>query len=255
MKTISNKDKLITMSILPIMWLIYFLFEVFTGRVTDLYTFILNFSLIFVFLFIGWIIFVLSERYPIGFTKIQILMVFIVLMLIDQGCKLLIKKYFFTSYFEVIPGFLSFNPIINTQGSWLNARFNFNMSFTLLIIFNSISLLLFIEIYRYVLSLGTKAYWSDLTFLFIFSGALCSLIDKIFYGGSLDFIGISDLFIADIKDIYINIGLLFFIMSTYKTGYLKEDDSTTIKDDWNSVKDFFKFIRSDILHLIKREKA
>ena len=44
-----------------------------------------------------------------------------------------------------------------------------------------------------------------MSFLFILSGALCSLIDKIFYGGSLDFIGISNLFIADIKDLYISL--------------------------------------------------
>ena len=33
MKNIINKDKIITIGILPIMWLIYFLFEVFSGRV------------------------------------------------------------------------------------------------------------------------------------------------------------------------------------------------------------------------------
>ena len=47
MKNIINKDKIITIGILPIMWLIYFLFEVFSGRVNDLYTLILNLSLIF----------------------------------------------------------------------------------------------------------------------------------------------------------------------------------------------------------------
>ena len=54
-----------------------------------------------------------------------------------------------------------------------------------------------------------------MSFLFILSGALCSLIDKIFYGGSLDFIGISNLFIADIKDMYINLGLLFLHNALY----------------------------------------
>ena len=91
-------------------------------------------------------------------------------------------------------------------------------------------------------------------FVFIFAGALCSFIDKVFYGGSLDFIGISDLFIADLKDIYINIGLLFFIMSCYKSGFFNEEE-TTFKDDIKAIKDFFKFIKSDILRILKKEKA
>ena len=45
------------------MWLIYFLFELFTGRVNDLYTLILNLSLIFVFALTGLIIYKLSEKF------------------------------------------------------------------------------------------------------------------------------------------------------------------------------------------------
>ena len=72
-------------------------------------------------------------------------------------------------------------------------------------------------------------------------------LDKFFYGGSLDFIGISDLFIADIKDIYINLGILFFIMLIYISGYFKDDDNSTLKDDWQSIKKFLKFMKKDIL--------
>ena len=93
-----------------------------------------------------------------------------------------------------------------------------------------------------------------MAFLFILSGALCSLIDKTFYGGSLDFIGISNLFIADIKDIYINLGILFFIMLIYMKGYFKEEDSSTLKDDLQSVKKFFKFMKNDIFRKYKRKE-
>ncbi len=86
-----------------------------------------------------------------------------------------------------------------------------------------------------------------MAFLFISTGALCSLIDKIFYGGSLDFIGISDLFIADIKDIYINLGLLFFIMLIYVKGYFKEEDSSSLRDDLKSIKEFLNFLKKDII--------
>ena len=43
------------------MWLIYFAFEIVTGRVKDLYTLILNLSLVFVFALVGYY-YLLSKR-------------------------------------------------------------------------------------------------------------------------------------------------------------------------------------------------
>lgn len=91
-----------------------------------------------------------------------------------------------------------------------------------------------------------------MSFLFILSGALCSLIDKIFYGGSLDFIGISDLFIADIKDIYINLGILFFVLTLFNNNYLSSSEETTFKEDIENAKKFFKFIKQDISGIYRR---
>lgn len=241
-----NKDKWLTIGILPIMWLLYFAFEIITGRVDSFYTLVMNLLLTVVFVFTGWIIYVVSNKYPNGFTSKVVLIIFFVLMLIDQGIKLIIKLFFFDNYFEIIPKFLSFDPIINTDGSWLNARFGLGVGFSALIILNALAIILFIEVYRYYLSKDNKDFWSDMAFLFILSGALCSLIDKIFYGGSLDFIGISNLFIADVKDMYINLGILFFLMLIYIKGYFKEEDSSTLKDDLKTIKKFFKFMKNDI---------
>ena len=66
MKHSFNKDKLLTIGILPIMWFIYFLFEVFSGRVNDLYTLILNLSLILVFAFTGWIYTYIVQKTHMG---------------------------------------------------------------------------------------------------------------------------------------------------------------------------------------------
>lgn len=240
-----NKDKILTISILPLMWLIYFAFEIVTGRVKDFYTFITNLALIVLFALVGYIIYILSTKYSHGFSGKGVFKIFILLMIIDQGIKLIIKKFFFNDFHEIIKDFIYFDPIINTDGSWLNARFNVGVGFIPLIIINAIALFLFLEIYRYYLSKNPKNFWVDSAFIFITAGALCSLIDKVFYGGSLDFIGVSNLFIADIKDIYINIGLLFFIMFIYKTDYFKEDE-TSFKDDIVSIKKFFIFIKKDL---------
>ena len=81
----------------------------------------------------------------------------------------------------------------------------------------------------------------------MFAGAVCSLIDKIFYGGSLDFIGIIPLFIADIKDIYICIAIFFIVMYFYISGFFTTGEDSTFKEDMESIKRFLIFIKKDIL--------
>lgn len=246
----NNKEKLLTIVILPIMWLIYFAFEIVTGRVKDFYTLIVNLLLTLLFALTGYIIYLLSKKYENGFKKINVFKIFMVLMIIEQGIKIIIKKYFFNDYFELIPGFLSFDPIINTEGSWLNARFGAGVGFSTLIILNVVSLFLFYAVYKFYLSRNDKSFWVDISFLFILSGAFCSLIDKVFYGGSLDYIGISNLFIADLKDIYINIGLFSLIILLYKIDYFKEDNSS-LKDDFKLFKEFLSYIKNDLLKINK----
>ena len=44
------------------------------------------------------------------------------------------------------------------------------------------------------------------------SGCLCSLIDKVFWGGSLDFLQIPTLFIFDLKDCYLTVAEVIFVV-------------------------------------------
>lgn len=45
----------------------------------------------------------------------------------------------------------------------------------------------------------------NILYIFGMAGAFCSLIDKIFWGGSLDFLQIGQLFICDLKDCYLTV--------------------------------------------------
>lgn len=245
-------SKLITIAFLPIMWVIYFLFELITGKIKSYNHIIGNILLIVLFAFIGYLIYWISTKFPEGITIKQAISTFSFLMLIDQGIKIIIKSFYFNKYFNIIGNFLSFSPIINSEGSWLNARFGAGISFTILNIINIVALFFFFELYRYFLSKNKKSFFNDMCFLFIFSGALCSLIDKLFYGGSLDFIGISNLFIADIKDIYINIGLLFFLVAIYNGGYLTTNDDSKLNDDFKSILSFLCFIKQDLFKLKRK---
>lgn len=241
-------EKALTIGTLPLMWILYCLFEFITGRLTDPILIIGNIFLIVLFAIAGYGFYDLSFKYTHGFSFYQFIKTFIFLMAFDQGIKIIIKSFFFNNHYELIKNFLYFYPIINTQGSWINARFDTGLSFTFLIILNVIALFLFAEIYRYYIyrKRNKKSFFEDMCFLFIFSGAFCSLLDKLFFGGSLDFIGIGDLFVADFKDIYINLGLLFFLVSIYRNGLLSSNDSSSLKDDINNIKKFITFIKNDL---------
>ena len=58
-----NKEKCLTVGLLPIMWLLYFAFEIITGRVKDFYTLFMNLLLTVIFAFTGWIIYLISIKY------------------------------------------------------------------------------------------------------------------------------------------------------------------------------------------------
>ena len=61
--------KFLVIGILPIMWLIYFLFEFFTGRINNSDILIGNFVLIILFALIGCIIYKFSLTFSEGFNK------------------------------------------------------------------------------------------------------------------------------------------------------------------------------------------
>lgn len=246
-----KNKKMLTISVLPLMWAIYVLFELFTGRITDFQTFFFNIILILLFAFLGFITYSIGIKHEKGFKSNMLLYLFSFFFLLDQGIKILIKLLWFNNPFPIITNVLYFKPIINTDGSWLNARFGTSVSFPLLITLNILAIFVFIEIYRYYLHNKNKDFWADMCFIFVTCGAVCSLIDKVFYGGSLDFIGISNLFIADIKDLYINMGILFFALTLFNNGYLNANDDTSFKDDIESLKKFLSFIKNDMTNNFK----
>lgn len=246
-----NKEKLLTVLILPSMWFLYVLFELFSGNLYDLNTLIFNFILLIPLLFIGFYFYKINLKYRNGISNKKLIIFSTLLIALDQLTKIIIKLYFFDSKFYIIPKTLSFNPIINTSGSWLNVRFKTNISFSILIFINFIALFIFLELYRYFKSKNIKGFYADCCLIFIFAGSFCSLVDKLFYGGSLDFIGVGSLFIADFKDIFINIAIFLFVMACYKNGFFSNNEETTLKEDLNNIKDFLKFILLDLKALIK----
>lgn len=151
------------------------------------------------------------------------------LITIEQVIKLIINNNFFDKRFPILPPFLYFEPMFNRDYSWINSMFQLNVSKWIHIIMVAIMTTLIYLFYKYLnRQLGSKKI-INIMFAFIFSGAMCSLIDKIFWNGSLDYILVNGFFTFDLKDVYINIFIaLMLLLVISKDKVLKQIDDKDI---------------------------
>lgn len=172
-------------------------------------------------------------------SKIQNKMTYlavIILVIIDQVIKIVINNNFFDKKFRILPPLLYFEPMFNRQYSWINSMLQLNIGKYVHISLVAIISILIYLFYQYLnKQFGTNKI-INIMYAFIFSGAMCSLIDKIFWNGSLDYILVNGFFTFDLKDVYINIFNGLLILSLFlKNKVLKQIDD-------NIAKDFTKYI-------------
>ncbi len=138
----------------------------------------------------------------------------------DQCVKLYINANFTGAFLPIAPPVLFFKPIFNTNYSWFASMLDLSASKWLHAAIVGFLLVIITLFYRYLnLRMGSRTAVNSL-FAFLFSGALCSFLDKVLWNGSLDFIMLSSLFTFDAKDVYISvfIGLvLLFLVQKNKT--------------------------------------
>ena len=130
----------------------------------------------------------------------------------DQLIKLIIYHNYMAHTFPIIENFISFTPHFNEDISWFNAKYDLNMGWgmiTLLTIAILIYILYQAKIYYIEYQEQTLAIAG---YSILISGASASILDKILWGTSLDYIEIKNWFIFDLKDSYIKLGSLLFII-------------------------------------------
>jgi signal peptidase II len=143
------------------------------------------------------------------------------LITIEQVIKIIINYNFLNKRLPILPPLLYFQPMFNRDYSWFNSMLQLNVSKWTHIIIVVIMIILIYLFYKYLnKKLGTDKI-INIMFAFIFSGALCSLIDKIFWNGSLDYILVNGFFTFDLKDVYIDIfiGLMLFSLILRKQDF------------------------------------
>jgi len=137
-----------------------------------------------------------------------------ILITADQGVKLFINANFLGNTAAIFPPVLYFSPVFNTDYSWFASMLDLTVSKWLHAAAVGLLIVILTLFYRFLnLRLG-RDHTVNTLFAFLFSGAFCSLLDKIFWNGSLDFIMLNGLFIFDMKDVYISvfIGLLLLFL-------------------------------------------
>lgn len=138
----------------------------------------------------------------------------------DVFIKIIIDNYFADIKFY-INSKLGFVPFLNTeQLSIFNNELGLDVKLNFLIVFNLVGCVVVVFARNL---LKKEKEWNmllDSGTLMIFAGVVCSLIDKIFWKGSLDYI----LFfsqICDLKDIYMFAGFLIVIVDTCRQSIEK----------------------------------
>lgn len=135
------------------------------------------------------------------------------LVLIDQLTKIIISS-FFMGFKKVFHDFIGFTPYLNTsQLSIFNNELDMDLSNVYLSLINVLIIDVLVLLYLYLKKHSNQTSIRNINFMFVFmmAGTSCSLIDKIFWGGSLDYIRILSK-IVDLKDIYLVCGLVFYFL-------------------------------------------
>ncbi|WP_067143157.1 signal peptidase II [Oceanivirga salmonicida] len=135
------------------------------------------------------------------------ILIILILVLIDQLTKIFINTFFNHISFRLLNNKLGFDVYLNKDYmSLFNLKLNLGLGIPTLIFFNLVSLCLVVTFYLYVLKSNALNSKIRVCMMVVIAAIICSIIDKIFWGGSLDFIVFFG-YIIDIKDIYVNIGL------------------------------------------------
>lgn len=137
----------------------------------------------------------------------------IVLIFFDQIIKVFIGLFLMHFEFDIIGEFFRFSPVQNTNFSYGGNFISILSNLWVMILFNIFVIFIFISGYSFY---KTKKQYTSYSVKVIIicglAGAICSLLDKVLWGGSLDFLQVPNVFTFDLKDIYLTIAEIIFVI-------------------------------------------
>lgn len=153
----------------------------------------------------------------------NIILLIVLLVLIDQGVKLIVYTSFIDTNFEIIPKVLDFKPTFNSKYSFVNDSVykNTGMDAGLLfhiILFAIIWLVQFVG-YKFFKSIDPHNKTIDVSIAFFTSAVICAYLGMLVWEkGILDFLYIKFYFnfVFDLKDVYSNCFVILFLISAVR---------------------------------------
>ena len=137
----------------------------------------------------------------------------IVLIFFDQIIKVFIGLFLMDSDFDIIGKILRFSPVQNTNLSYGGNFISILSNLWVMVLLNILVILLLISGYFFY---KTKRQYTSCSVKVIITcgvaGTLCSLLDKVLWGGSLDFLQIPNIFTFDLKDSYLTVAEVIFVI-------------------------------------------
>lgn len=172
------------------------------------------------------------------------------LMLLDQAIKLLVTEFIpFRTAVPLITGWLNLAHNCNFQGSWVLSHFNLSVSSLIPLGSLAFSLLIISWFgYRYYIVHQRASLWADVTFLGFFAGLSSWLVEMPLRGHIVDFICLPNIVTADLKDIYLTIGIAAIFVETLDNPSLSRP-----WQGWAQEKDNFKQLAQQLLAFSRQE--
>lgn len=161
------------------------------------------------------------------------------LVVLDQIIKVYIYLNHLDKNVDIIKNILAFYPKFNKDYSWVNSLFQFGIGLVPHIIFSCLVLLAVMLFYDFLKTKKKMDKMMHAAFLLIISGAVCSLTDKVVWGGSLDYMYLKGFFIFDLKDVYVGAFEVLIIITAVRK--LKNVDEKKL------VKEFAGFLKEKYL--------
>lgn len=118
----------------------------------------------------------------------------LLLILIEQSIKVIIYYCFLHKSAPILPPVLYFEPVFNRDYSWINSMMQFGVGKGAHIALGTLMILIIYMFYRFLNHRMITSKIINVMFAFILAGAVCSLIDKVFWDGSLDYIMLNGFF-------------------------------------------------------------
>lgn len=149
-------------------------------------------------------------------NRVKLICILGFMVLLDQCIKLFIYYRHMDKSLNILFDFVLFEPMINSKYSWINSMLDLGIGKIIHVILGTLALMIVLLVYSFISKMYNITKLTDFLFMSIIAGSICSLIDKLFWGGSLDYIRLKGLFTFDLKDMYVSIfeviliGMLIF---------------------------------------------